>query len=290
MNDFDPGRSAAIRAGLIDQARAPLPRRRRALWAIGLLTAGALVGAGASAGAFAATGSLQLVPATPTGEPSPHLPDAVDAPAGVIPGAPLVVLLGAPRSVSIEGPLEVPLTERPAEATHARVTITALTAGDLSWGTDASGNNPSGSWNDDDVPEDGTTSTWYDFPLDGTTTALYLTPAGRFTGIATVQYITQIPTRLGINARGESYGVGGPGAEPDLVAVSGTAPDGSAVEGYARATDLAAFSPDHPEQPSNREQALRWQSERDERYPGGWDIDVYASDGETVLGTFHIGS
>ena len=132
--------------------------------------------------------------------------------------------------------------------------------------------------------------TWYDFPLDDSTTTFYfrIDPGGAVT--ATVQYLLQVPTHLAVNERGETYGVeGGPDGTPYLIAVWGIAPDGSSVEGYARSTELHGFSPEHEEQPSNPEEALKWQAERDETYPDGWDIDVYDSDGVTVIGTFHIG-
>lgn len=76
---------------------------------------------------------------------------------------------------------------------------------------------------------------------------------------------------------------------PDLVAVSGEAPDGSMAEGYALAEDLWGFSPDHPQQPSNPEEAQEWQEERDRKYPHGWDVPIFLSDGITQIGTFHIG-
>jgi hypothetical protein len=31
------------------------------------------------------------------------------------------------------------------------------------------------------------------------------------------------------------------------------------------------------------------QAERDQKYPNGWDVPLYESDGETQIGTFHIG-
>lgn len=34
---------------------------------------------------------------------------------------------------------------------------------------------------------------------------------------------------------------------------------------------------------------VKLQNERDQKYPNGWDIPVYESDGTTQIGTFHIG-
>ena len=285
MNDFTPERSDAIRAGLVDAVEADRPRRRRGVWGAALVLAGVLAGAGASAGAFAATGLLVAnPPAQPAGQPTPAAPDAVIAPDDVIPGTPLTTLIGEAISLPFTAELQVPL-QRPATATHARVTITALTPGKVVWGTDPGGNNPQ-LWMDAD---DESATTWYDFPLDASVDTLYLEPTA-LEGIVTVQYITMVPTLYKVNANGETYGSGDPYAgELDLVAVSGRTTDGSDVQGYARVSDLTAFSPDHPGEPKTPEQALEWQNELAEIYPDGWTVPVYESDGVTVIGKFQVG-
>ena len=289
MAEFSPERSEIIRANLINHvAETSAPRRKRALWASGFVLAGVLTGAGVSAGAFAATGAFTVAPAQPSGQPTPPYSDAVTAPPGVIPGAPIVSLLGEPISESVETETEISLQERPDAATHARVTVSAVSPGSLNWGTDPGGDNPSGSWSADDISRDAGAS-WYDFPLDGSVDSLYLTPSG-FAGIVTVQYVTHVPTRLGVNADGQTFGVTGSAqGEPDLVSVIGIAPDGSAVEGYALATQLNSGSPEHESLPSNPEEALERQEEIAEKYPNGWTIPVYASDGTTEVGIFRVG-
>jgi len=290
MPSFSPERSEVIRANLIDQVSRDLrPRRRRALWTVGFVLLGTLVGAGASAGAFAATGLLDTTPARPTGEPQPTYPDAVAAPPGVTPGAPIVSLLGDSVVQPIEAATEVSLEDRPVAATHARVTITALSPGSLSWGTDPGGNNPSGGWSAQDLARTSGADATYDLPLDGTVHALYLNPSA-FTGIATIQYVAYVPTLLGVNANGQTYGASGSlQGEPDLVWVEGTAPDGSVVNGYVFSTQLGGTSPDHEGLPSSPEEALRWQAETAEKYPNGWTVPVYAADGTTQIGVFTIG-
>lgn len=282
---FTPERSDAIRDLLVERVAVPPPRhRRRALVLTLLVAAGALGGAGVSTAAFAATGVF-----APDGAPVAS-GEAVPAPPGTTPGAPLISTLDEPVSQSVADDTTISLDDRPAEATHLRVTVVALTAGSLGFGTDAAGNNPQMVMGPSDI---GTRSAggWYDFPLDAGTADLYLTPDGGFTGTVTLQYLTYVPTHLGVNARGETYGAaGGPDGDPDLVAVVGQAPDGAIVEGYARATDLAAFSPDHPDQPADPDEALELQEQRDADYPAGWDIPVFESDGVTRVGTFHIGS
>jgi len=286
---FTPERSDAIGDALVAHVTASAPVRRRGLWVTGLVLIGAVAGAGVSAGAFAATGMLTTTPVQPTGQPTPAYPDAVAAPPGVTPGAPIISLLGDSVTQSFDTPTEISLAARPIAATHARVTITPLTAGSLNWGTDAGGNNPSASWGAQDFSSGRDLSTGYDFPLDDSVTTLYLNPTD-FSGIMTVQYITQVPTRLGINANGQTYGVEGSiEGRPDLVSVGGVAPDGTAITGYAFASELDGSSPDHPGLPSSPDEALRWQEETQEKYPHGWTIPVYTSDGTTQIGTFQIG-
>ena len=69
----------------------------------------------------------------------------------------------------------------------------------------------------------------------------------------------------------------------------GDNPNGTHVEAYARTSDLNAMSPEHPGEPTSPAQALEWQDERGNKYPNGWDVPAYESDGTTQVGTFHIG-
>ncbi len=289
--EFAPARSDAIRVALIEEVSAtPARRHHRPLLTIALLTTGALIGAGASTAALAAVGGFVApVVEQPAGEPQPEYTDAVQAPPGTEPGAPVISVIGSPTSLSVSEAVAHSLADRPDGTTHVRVTITALSSGSVNWGTDAGGNNPTASFGPGDLGTRGDT-TWYDFPLDATTDVFYVTPYDGFTAAVSIQFLNETPTRLRENADGQTYGVeGGPDGTPELVRVSGTAPDGSIVEGYALAVDLAAFSPDHPEQPADPEEALAWQKERDDKYPTGWDIPMFKSDGTTRIGTFHVG-
>ncbi len=274
--EFSPVRSNAIRTQLEDAVAltASTPPGRVPGWITGtsLLIAGLVAGGTVSA---AAVTSLQ--PAA-----------QIEAPTGVIPGAPIVSLLGGTSSYEISGEATVELPSPPIGATHMQASISCLTVGAFSWGPDPAGNNPSIYCRADDV-NSGSGNASMDFPLDAGTPMIFAqtSPEGR--ALLVVQYVNYVPTALGRNASGETYGVAWTGLqEPDLVAVAGFAPDGSTIVAYARATDLNAFGPDWPGQPTSPEQALEWQRERDERYPDGWEIPVYASDGRTVLGTFHI--
>lgn len=168
------------------------------------------------------------------------------------------------------------------------VTVAGLEPGTLFFGTTPSGNNPSGSWSEDEIAED-TASTYFDFPLDDDQHALYLTPSTGAVALVTTQYVTHVPTRLGVNENGHTYGVDGPAGTPDLIAVSGVDPDGELVDGYAWREQLLAYSPDAGPGPADPDEAQQMQADRDSTYPTGWDIPVYESDGTTQIGTFHIG-
>lgn len=76
MADFTPGRSAAMRANLINHVAETVgSSRRRVLWTAGLVLAAALAGAGASAGAIAATERPVPVQVQPAGPGYGTLPE-----------------------------------------------------------------------------------------------------------------------------------------------------------------------------------------------------------------------
>ncbi|MGC3994469.1 MAG: hypothetical protein QM779_10245 [Propionicimonas sp.] len=292
--EFSAERSQAIRDGLVDVASARRAPRRRWWRAAGLVAVGVLAGAGATGGAFAAGVVPSGLPsAGPSASasvlPSPDADGFVEAPAGVEPGASIVSLLGTPSSTLVTRRTTIGLSQRPETATDVRVTVTCGSAGEISWGTDAGGNNPSSVCSDADV-QTRQGGAWFDFALGADTDTLYVEPSDGMRATVTIQFLAQVPTRLGVNENGQTYGVGGgPQGTPDLVLVDGTSPEGESVSGYAKSTDLEAFSPEHAGRPENPQEAVRWQAERDARYPHGWDVPVYAKDGTTVVGTFHIG-
>ncbi|WP_029263169.1 MULTISPECIES: hypothetical protein [unclassified Microbacterium] len=285
---FSPERSEAIRAELITTVARTRPGRSRGLWAAVLVLAGTLAGAGISTAAFAATGSFSPTP-TPVNQPAVDSGEGIIAPPGTEPGSPVISLLGTPQSLVVEDDVDVALDRPPREATHVRVTVTMTSPGTVTWGPDPEGNNPSSHASTADIGVT-TAVAWYDFPLDGTAMRLYFQAAAGASATAVLQYLNQVPTRLGVNEHGDTFGVeGGPDGTPDLVRVTGVADDGREVEGYAWASKLSAFSPEHDAQPSTPKEAVEWQEERDEKYPSGWDIRVFESDGRTGIGTFHVG-
>ncbi|CAM3606843.1 hypothetical protein OCAE111667_17960 [Occultella aeris] len=280
--DFTPERSEAIEQALIEHVSRHPGRGRHASRTIALLVTGALVGAGATASAFAATDTMPpaVTEATdaPDGEPTPDLPDAFVAPAGVTPGTPLVSAIADPVAVIVAGDTVVPLTERPDEATHARVIVSPTGAGSLSFGTDPGGNNPSAAWSPSEIGRNLAPAASYDFPLDTSVEALYLAPSG-FAGTVTVQFVTHVPTRLGVNSSGQTFGTsGGPQGEPDLIAVIAT----NGRTGYVSQESLDEASGAHV---ANPEEVLAWQEEN-----AGTIIvlPVYESDGTTQIGEFQL--
>lgn len=286
MDTFTPQRAAAIRESLITVVAEQSPTRsRRAVWAALLVVGGVVVGAGGTAGAFAATGAL--TPTHPQSQSSSAYPDAVPAPPGVSPGSMLVSELGTPFTVEIDGAAEVPLPDAPFGATHLRATVTPTTPGTLTMGLDADGNNTTMSASASDI-SGGSAAASMSYPVDESEGVLYLQADG-MTGSVTVQWTVEVPTELGINANGQTFGVmGAPVGVPELVLVSVETVDGSLVDGYARAADLGASSPDHAGHPSSPEQALEWQAEAEAAYPDGWDVPVFESDGETQIGVLRI--
>ncbi len=286
--EFSVERSAAIRAGLV--AEAASQQRQRPHWwrAAALLAVGVLAGAGAASAAFAAGGGTPAAhpAATSTATSSGVL---IPAPPGVVPGTPIISLLGAPQSFVVENKASFDISDGPEAATHVRVTITCLTAGTTTFGTDAGGNNASIECDQADLATTHNLA-WQDLQIGKGADKLYFTTSISAKASVSVQFLNQVPTRLGVNANGQTYGaMEAPEGQPDLVAMTGTDSNGQDVNGYGRSVDLDAFSPDHPGQPSSPDEAVRLQAERDQKYPNGWDVPLYKSDGQTQIGTFHIG-
>ena len=280
---FSPERSDAIRDGLISEVDRGVRRRgiaRRLLAGAALVTAGLLVGGAVSA--FALAG--RTVPAAVIDQ------DGVPAPPGVTPGAPIISLLGDAVSQKVDGTAEIPLPAIPTGATHLRITVTCLTVGVTSWGLDPV-NNPSSGCGVTDLDGAKDNSAWFDFELGAKEPTIYIGANPGVQSIVVYQFLNYVPTAWGVTANGKTFGVSKPdGTAPDLVSVAGIDADGKGVEGYSYGAELNGFGPDWPRMPNNPTEALKWQAERDAKYPNGWDIPVYAPDGTTRVGTFHIGS
>lgn len=296
MNEprFSPARSDAIReelAHIVDSAVRPAGPRRL-LAGVGLVVAGALAGGGA------VTATAQIW------NPQPYFPEAVPvveptsnpgipAPAGHLPGQPVVSLLGQAATYEVEGQERIIPVEPPAGATHVRVGLTCTTPGQTGWGFDPGGNNPAASCGASDV---GSTSAsgWMDFDLSDDTMypqheLIYVQPVSGAESIVTVQYLAMIETAWEVNAAGETCGVAKPGfGEPDLVGVVALAPNGEYVDGFVRRTELLYPFPGQHE-PTSPADAVEQQEQHQEIYPTGIDIPAFECDGVTQVGTFHVG-
>lgn len=90
-------------------------------------------------------------------------------------------------------------------------------------------------------------------------------------------------TDFEVNENGETYGTSGGliyyEDEPDLIAVIGN----NGIEGYVRKTELETDMPSCPEE------AMRMQEERERNGNSSRIIDVYESDGITIIDTFTVG-
>lgn len=263
--------------------------RPRSRWAwVAILVAGIAGGMGISAAAFASTGWFGAVPVHVEAE-WPDLGDSIPAPAGVLPGEPVVSLLGSPTVATVLGHSEVALTDVPEGATHVRVTVVCMSSGLTTFGTDTNPSaNPGIACSAGDVANTSGT-TWTDIAILGSGGVLYVDTAPSGGASIALQYLNYLPTRFAVNANGETYGVdGGPLGSPDLVAVAGVSPNGDPIKGYARSADLNSFSPDHRDQPRSPEESVEWTKQRAQLFPEGWDIAIYSSDGTTRIGAFHI--
>lgn len=276
---FTTERSDAIRSLLVETAAAP-PARRDSRWirATGLVVAGAVFGAGGSAAALAASG--WRAPDQPDNYVAASLGSAVDAPSGVNPGAPIISLLGQQVSWVVDAPAQLPIADQPVGATHARVTLTCLSAGTFTYSTSPGSNGASLTCTSADAGSRTGTS-WDDVVLRNSTSTLYVTPSAGGQANVSVQFVNYVPTKHGINDNGQTYGVESDSAGvPDLILAEGVAPDGSEVSGYVRAADLFGS-----EEPLTPEEALT-------REAAGVEprvVPLWASDGVTQVGTLTIG-
>lgn len=287
---FDAARSDAIRAELVDVVdKGPVRGARHLGSAIGLVLAGMLVGGGAAT----ATAAIWDRDAAPppggwiTVDDQGSLPGT--SPGESLPGQPIVTLLGGTVVVPIEGEEQVVKLAAPDGATHVRVTITCTSPGTTRWGLDPAGNNPSVECFESDLdPGSPSPLSWMDFPLaDGD--AVYAQPDAGVTSILSFQYLSAVDTSWGVNADGETFGVAKPGeGDPDLLAAQGFDAAGNTVMGYVRSEELTVQCPG-VEQPTSPEQALDQQEYCAHEYPHGFDVPLYASDGVTKVGTFHVG-
>jgi hypothetical protein len=290
---FSPERSDAMREHLVHVVNHAPPARgaRRVLAGLGLTVAGALIGGGAAA-ATAQIWNPQpyAAQAPPVVEPTSN--PGVPAPAGHLPGQPIVSLVGQVMIEEVDGEERIIQLDPPTGATHVRVTVTCTSAGTTRWGFDPGGNNASSECTSEDASRSSTGG--MDFELGDLSMFpqydfFYVQPSAGASSIVTLQYLTLIETAWEVNAAGETCGVTKPGfGEPDLTAVVALTPSGEYVEAYARREQLMYPFPGQHE-PTSPEDALAQQEQNQQNYPNGIDIPAYECDGVTQVGTFHVG-
>ena len=246
MNQFhvDDRFSNALRAELVAQVHPPAPvraRRHTRVW----------LGGGALAGAFLFGG----IGATAAG-------------LFQIPGTEQVTPMASPVLEIHTGTATVGLGEPPAGATAIEMTLTALTPGWFEFPDGASASfteiNTDARFN----------SSGYTIPLEpGQNSITIKTDPGNRWQLS-ANYVKQERTDLGVNAKGETYGVESPeNRVPDLIAVMAT--NGSS--GYAYAKEVYGGP-----MPTSPEDAVKnFNTPRPAR-----EIPVFLSDGETQVGVF----
>ena len=249
--EFSRVRSEAIRSMLVDAVelaphRTPSYRARSFLAAAGLVAVGLVVGGAVSAAAVTVgLGSHAAVEQL----------SGVAAPAGVIPGTPIIALLGVPESQRVTGSAQLALADAPTGATHVRVTVSCLTPGTTTWGFE----NPASS-RCVSADMSGILTSYSDFPLVAGK-LLTIEADATVSSMVTVQFLSFVETAWGVNAHGESFGAAKGDETPDLLYAVGRTASGSEVAGYIRTSDLDEAT--------------------------GSTVPLYASDGTTQRGVFH---
>ena len=249
--DIDPTFRSALRSELIAHAQRPATRITTRLVLVGSLSLSLVAGGGI----------------------------AVAGVVGALPGAEDKSVIGDSRSHEGDGTQTVELDSAPSSANKLRVELVCLTAGTFEFPANAG----LMTCDRDDVGQssDGASVEIPLAELDGEVTVT-ASPGERWR--VTITFLDAVRTPLGVNANGDTYGVGGgPEGEPDLLAV--VADNGQ--DGYVYAADLAdADGTTAGESFRTPADALEWQ-ERQKGVRHG--VPVYLEDGETKIGEYTIG-
>lgn len=248
MNQFqvDDRFSNALRAELVTQVQQVSPTRARKnprLW----LGAGALAGICLLGGIGAAAARLFQIP-----------------------GGQEVTPLASPVTESYTGTATLELGDPPEGATDIELKLTALTPGWFKFQDGAS----CGFTATDIDTEAGYASCRYTVSLEPRQDSITINTEPHSRWQLTAKYVKQERTELGVNAKGETYGMESPEhGVPDLIAVMAT--NGSS--GYAYAKDLYGG----PMPTSPEDAVTNFSNPIPLR-----EIPVFLSDGETQVGTF----
>jgi hypothetical protein len=236
--------SDALRAELVSQVKkesSAARRRRTRVW----LGTGALAGAGLLGIGAAAAGLF------------------------FIPGGEKVTPLASPVTTTYTGTATVELGTPPEGATGIQMELTCLTPGRFEF-PDGAASICSAS--DTTSPRSGWSGYTIGLAAGQDSVTIKTDPGARWQ--LTAEYIKQERTPLGVNAKGETYGVESQqNGTPDLIAVMAT----NGQSGYAYASDLYGGP-----MPTSPEDAVKnFSTPLPPR-----EIPVFQSDGETQIGVF----
>lgn len=236
--------SDALRAELVSQVKKETPaakRRRTRVW----LGTGVLAGAGLLGIGAAAAGLF------------------------VIPGGERVTPLASPVTTTYAGTATVELGTPPEGTTGIQMELRCLTPGSFEFPDGASS-----SCSEQDAASDRLGWSGYTIPLAPGQDSVTIKAGPEARWQLTAEYVKQERTPLGLNAKGETYGLESQeNGTPDLIAVMAT----NGQPGYAYASDLHGGP-----MPTSPEDAVKNFSTP--RTPH--EIPVFQSDGETQVGVF----
>lgn len=186
----------------------------------------------------------------------------------VLPGSEQVTPMATPVIQTYTGTATIELGPPPEGTTGIAFRLVPLTPGWFSFPDGASA-----SYTQEDIAG-GINATSYTLPLYPGQHSLTIAAAPETRWQLTANYVKQVRTELGVNAKGETFGVESPeNGTPDLIAVIAT--NGSM--GYAYASELYGGA-----MPTSPEDAVKnFNTPRPQR-----EIPVYLSDGDTKVGVF----
>jgi hypothetical protein len=236
--------SQALEAELVSRVQKTSPARIRGrvrLW----LSAGALAGAGLLGGIGAAAAGFF-----------------------VLPGTEQVTPMASPVTETFTGTATVELGEPPEGTTGIELKLIAQTPGRFGFPDGASA-----SFTQVDI-DARLNESRYTIPLNPGQHSVTITTGPACHWQLTANYVKQVRTELGVNAKGETYGVESPeNGTPDLIAVIAT----NGASGYVYAKDLYGGP-----MPTSPEDAVKnFNTPRPPR-----QIPVFLSDGQSKVGIF----
>ena len=236
--------SDALRAELVFRVKKETPkakRRRTRVWiGTGVLAGAGMLGIGAAAAALF-----------------------------VIPGGEKVTPLASPVTTTYTGTATVELGTPPEGTTGIQMELRCLTPGLFEFPDGASS-----SCSEQDAASDRLGKGGYTISLAPGQDSVTIKAGPEARWQLTAEYVKQERTPLGVNAKGETYGVESQeNGTPDLIAVMAT----NGQSGYAYATDLYGG----PEPSSPEDAAKNFSTSRPPH-----EIPVFQSDGETQVGVF----